>query len=66
MTIEDIIDKVKDRKYLSVEDEETYMQEVYDSVIGDIERYAFATPNWITKEKQKEYGTMPRYAGDRM
>jgi len=51
MTIEEITEKLKDRKYLSVEDEESYMQEVYDSVVGDIETFAFLTPNWIKKER---------------
>lgn len=59
MTIESIVEKLKDRKYLSVEDEELYMQEVYDSTIGEIENFMFLTPNWINKNKIKESG-MPR------
>lgn len=54
MTIEYIIEKLKDRKYLTVDEEEMHMQEVYDSKIGDIEEYMFLTPNWINKERKKE------------
>ena len=52
MTIEEITEKLKDRKYLSVEDEEEYMQEVYNSTVGDIEAFAFLTPNWINKKQE--------------
>lgn len=51
MTIEDIIDKVKDRKYISVDEEEEYMQEIYDSTVGEIENFMFLTPNWIMKQE---------------
>lgn len=61
MTIEEITEKLKDRKYLSVDEEEEYMQGVYDSTIGDIENYAFLTPNWINKNEITKESGMPRY-----
>lgn len=50
MSVEDVIERVKDKKYISVEDEESYMQEVYDSTIGEIESFMFLTGNWIMTE----------------
>lgn len=37
-----------ERKYITVEEEETYFQEIYDSTIGDVERAMFLTPNYLS------------------
>ncbi len=49
--LEEIVERLKYRKYLTVEEEEEYMESVYDTVIGDIENYSFLTPNWIRKQE---------------
>jgi len=52
MAIEDIIEKLKYRKFLTVKEEEEYMESVYDTVVGDIENHMFLTPNWINKKQE--------------
>ena len=59
--LQEITEKLKDRKYISVDEEEEYMQEIYDTIIGDIENSIFLTPNWINKNKIIQESEMPRY-----
>jgi hypothetical protein len=46
--LENLLERLKDRKYVTVEEEEEYMEIIFDSIIGDAEEN-FLTPNWIVK-----------------
>lgn len=53
MTIKDVYERLKDNKFLTVEEEEEYMEGVYYSVVEEIEEYMFLTPNYIDKKEEK-------------
>lgn len=53
-----------ERKYITIEEEEAYFQEVYDSEIGDVERNIFLTPNYLAVEKTQDIGDIRNIKSD--